>query len=1263
MSQRANEHTECSLPTPSWQAATATLDALAGSNAADAQTTHSNHPPKLGLVRARARKESHRAHPICNPAETPVSSSNSPSPTASRRQPHLPPPAPAPAPLGRKNSADDLVAELASSPPVHTPSDARLLYREWRTGSHDVLSRSPFGVYGRSPNSLPRIAERLENLPLRANAPPAAHVAPQDVDARARLLSQKIAAMDASQSGAAAAAAAVKPQSGSYGSVGSSEPLQLPGPGRPGKEGYFPVAPKPSALGVQRGLKDSVVNDMCRAVVKHMVGDVYVSASGSYGQRKVLNHLYEPVFASVQAHFRRLPARYALSVNPDDVPLHMRLLAQNQRDPTAIAVNAQLKKDDNGEIVPNVCEVVVVSLDRENILDAITRALTTMKGNILDADVMTTSDGTLLDRFVVKGSFMSEERQEELRTNIEQNLRRLSMEEDTRPSATSTQDSGVKENVSLAEKLGVLQMVDKNEIKAEWKLDLNEVRLEKAVGSGRSGSTYSAWWRGTHVAAKVVDSSTNTQAVVFEFMENGTLTDLIRGRRGPIDFFRLVAEMAMGMNYLHLCSIMHRDLKSGNVLIDSHGTAKISDFGLSCVLEIGSSSDLTAETGTYRWMAPEVIRHEPYSSKADVYSFGIVLWELLARDQPFRGLTPIQANASSAARQTPQKIGELIEHCWHHDPARRPDFGAILEALPLCFGCAVLTQLIAVGCLLAIIPAAYLSYDYYLKPWAEDHYDEAVAAAKTVASRAASAAADIDTSELSCGDCLGVNLEYPISGLNSDYSSFQISLMNDAGKFLSAVTSSGVAIAGIAVFGSTLVGVLASASAMPSTNSGLFELTLMIAQGQFITLLGSINLEGVPGFFIEFCTKFAWTNLHIFPTSTTTKTTDATTARQRQLSSGGTDSSLGGVTRYAKTLGVDPDYLFYYTLMVLLAVVRVGGTSLPYLLLVLRIFKKEDRPLAQMLNNRVVWVSIQLSLLLQYSLAMTSCFQISYSVRNNRSTGGLILAAIILTTSCLGLAVFGICILSRYKHELVDHGTEGHEKKPFNHRYGSFYQDFTKENRFFFLAKMALDTHVQLGLLVAFNTIFIIAMVVRRPYLLRVFYVIGLLTSYLRIVMLLLTLVLVSSELVPQRIRDLISQIIICVNSLVLLCLFARVGYAAAKAMTKWLQNRKEAQAGANESDDSADLLPVEILENGGQRHVSLHDSHNHRLPTARRRARRRITKRPTGLPLVIGKSRDATIGTLYMRLVDRTKAPLNSRIESNREYTQYACAILTTLL
>lgn len=65
---------------------------------------------------------------------------------------------------------------------------------------------------------------------------------------------------------------------------------------------------QPSALGVQRGLKDSVVNDMCRAVVKHMVGDVYVSSTGQQGTKKVLNHLYEPVLQSVQV---RVSPRWA----------------------------------------------------------------------------------------------------------------------------------------------------------------------------------------------------------------------------------------------------------------------------------------------------------------------------------------------------------------------------------------------------------------------------------------------------------------------------------------------------------------------------------------------------------------------------------------------------------------------------------------------------------------------------------------------------------------------------------------------------------------------------------------------------------------------------------------------------------------------------------------------------------------------------------------------------------------------------------------
>lgn len=107
---------------------------------------------------------------------------------------------------------------------------------------------------------------------------------------------------------------------------------------------------------------------------------------------------------------------------------------------------------------------------------------------------------------------MTEDRQVELKKRIEENLTRLSLGDEEEPDKAGSPITAVEEGTetsggSLAEKLGVLQMVDKNEIKDEWKLNLSEIKLEKPVGSGRSGNTYSAWWRGTRVAAKIVDSS------------------------------------------------------------------------------------------------------------------------------------------------------------------------------------------------------------------------------------------------------------------------------------------------------------------------------------------------------------------------------------------------------------------------------------------------------------------------------------------------------------------------------------------------------------------------------------------------------------------------------------------------------------------------------------------------------------------------------------------------------------------------------------
>ena len=110
--------------------------------------------------------------------------------------------------------------------------------------------------------------------------------------------------------------------------------------------------------------------------------------------------------------------------------------------------------------------------------------------------------------------------------------------------------------------------------------------------------------------------SPQCHALVYEYCAGGSLHDLLSGTQ-PYEYLSIALDIANGMAYLHSKDVIHRDLKSTNVLIDENGRAKIADFGLS-VLFTSSGKDLTAETGTYRWMAPEVIRHEAYSSNADV---------------------------------------------------------------------------------------------------------------------------------------------------------------------------------------------------------------------------------------------------------------------------------------------------------------------------------------------------------------------------------------------------------------------------------------------------------------------------------------------------------------------------------------------------------------------------------------------------------------------------------------------------------------------
>lgn len=126
--------------------------------------------------------------------------------------------------------------------------------------------------------------------------------------------------------------------------------------------------------------------------------------------------------------------------------------------------------------------------------------------------------------------------------------------------------------------------------------------------------------------------------IVMEYCENKSLDILLANKSIDLPWDerkRIALEIATGMNYLHCFKpkpIIHRDLKSLNILIDECLRAKIGDFGWTRL----KAEKMTKMIGSHQWMAPEVITGEQYSEKADIFSYGIILWEIAAREKPYK---------------------------------------------------------------------------------------------------------------------------------------------------------------------------------------------------------------------------------------------------------------------------------------------------------------------------------------------------------------------------------------------------------------------------------------------------------------------------------------------------------------------------------------------------------------------------------------------------------------------------------------------------
>ena len=174
--------------------------------------------------------------------------------------------------------------------------------------------------------------------------------------------------------------------------------------------------------------------------------------------------------------------------------------------------------------------------------------------------------------------------------------------------------------------------------------------------------------------------------IISELLERGSLETLINDDDVQITVqlaVHLALGAARGMKYLHMLGLIHRDLKSGNLLVNNEFVAKVADFGLSRMMD----KTMTRGVGTPIYTAPETLKGSQYSQKADVYSFAFILYELVTRKIPYDGISPWEVARKVCDEGLrpdipPNCIFEgLMQQCWNGDPKLRPDFTEIVEVL------------------------------------------------------------------------------------------------------------------------------------------------------------------------------------------------------------------------------------------------------------------------------------------------------------------------------------------------------------------------------------------------------------------------------------------------------------------------------------------------------------------------------------------------------------------------------------------------------
>ncbi|KAD3337795.1 hypothetical protein E3N88_33316 [Mikania micrantha] len=249
----------------------------------------------------------------------------------------------------------------------------------------------------------------------------------------------------------------------------------------------------------------------------------------------------------------------------------------------------------------------------------------------------------------------------------------------------------------------VERKVSSEDIDEDRMIDLSKLFLGFRFAHGAHSQLYHGTYKDETVAVKIIQFiAADRQPLVFcvitEYLSKGSLGAYLHKleenksveEKGTLSLemiVKMALDIARGMEYVHSQGVIHRDLKPENILVTQDFHLKIADFGISC--EDRYCDVVLDDPGTYRWMAPEMIKKKPYDRKVDVYGFGLILWEMVAGALPYKDMTSIQAAFAvmhKSLRPTipincPPAMKTLIELCWSSNPRKRPEFLKVVKVL------------------------------------------------------------------------------------------------------------------------------------------------------------------------------------------------------------------------------------------------------------------------------------------------------------------------------------------------------------------------------------------------------------------------------------------------------------------------------------------------------------------------------------------------------------------------------------------------------